>query len=54
MRTSQAEAWTEKLLKSYYDDLLQAKSHNRNLMTEKYARMMESTFPEEYKKEPST
>jgi len=49
MRASQAEAWPEELLQSYYNDLVQAKSHNRNLMTEKYARMMESTFPEEYK-----
>ena len=50
MRASQAEAWSVELLRSYYDDLLQAKSQNRNLMTEKYARMMESTFPEEYKR----
>jgi hypothetical protein len=50
MRVSQAEAWTEELLQSYYNDLVQAKSHRRNLMTEKYARMMESTYPEEYKK----
>lgn len=50
MRASQAEAWTEELLQSYYNDLVQAKSRNRNLMTEKYARMMESTFPEEYKR----
>jgi len=49
MRSSQAEAWSEKLLQSYYNDLVHARSHNRNLMTEKYARMMESTFPEEYK-----
>jgi hypothetical protein len=42
MRASQAEAWSVELLRSYYDDLLQAKSQNRNLMTEKYARMMES------------
>jgi hypothetical protein len=50
MRSSQAEAWTEELLQSYYHDLVQAKSQDRNLMTEKYARMMESTFPEEYKR----
>lgn len=48
MRGSQAGCWTEALLQSYYSDLLQAKEQNRNLMTEKYARMMETTFPEEY------
>ncbi len=47
-RSSQAEVWPEELLKSYHDDLVQAKACQRNLMTEKYARMMESTFPEEY------
>jgi len=50
MRTSQAETWNDELLQSYYDDLLRASSQGRNLMTEKYARMMESTFPEEYRK----
>ena len=50
MRAGQAEAWTELLLQSYYDDRVQAKVQSRNLMTEKYARMMESTFLEEYKK----
>lgn len=50
MRSSQAEVWSEKLLQSYHDHLVQARSQNRNLMTEKYARMMESTFPEEYNK----
>jgi hypothetical protein len=50
MRASQAEVWTEELLQSYHYDLVQAKSLNRNLMTEKYARMMESTHPDEYKR----
>lgn len=50
MRSSQAEVWSEKLLQSYHDHLVQARSQNRNLMTEKYARMMESTFPEEYER----
>jgi hypothetical protein len=50
MRASQAEAWTENLLLSYLDDLVLAKGQGRNLMTEKYARMMESTHPEEYRK----
>jgi len=50
MRSSQAEAWTEELLESYIDDLKVAREHNRNLMTEKYAYMMERTFPGEYAK----
>ncbi|MCB2173557.1 DUF4125 family protein [archaeon] len=50
MRSSQAEAWPEELLESYYQDLLTAKTLNRNLMTEKYARMMETTLPEEFAK----
>ena len=48
MRASQAEAWPENLLASYHDDLEQAKANGRNLMTEKYARMMETTVPQEY------
>jgi hypothetical protein len=50
MRASQAEAWNDEVLQSYYDDLVLAKSQNRNLMTEKYARMMESTSPGEYQR----
>lgn len=50
MRASQAEAWTEEVLHSYHSDLVQAKSEARNLMTEKYARMMEFTHPVEFKK----
>ena len=45
MRASQAEAWTEALRESYYADLLAAEAEGRNLLTEKYARMMESTDP---------
>lgn len=48
MRTSQAKTWGDELLASYRDDLVAARSAGRNLMTEKYARMMESTHPEEY------
>jgi hypothetical protein len=35
-------------LESYYHDLAVAERQGRNLMTEKYARMMESTAPLEY------
>lgn len=48
MRASQAKTWPVALLASYRDDLVAARSAGRNLMTEKYARMMESTHPEEY------
>ncbi len=45
MRSSQASSWPEELQESYYRDLLAAKETGRNLLTEKYARMMESTDP---------
>ena len=48
MRAGQAEAWPEELLSSYAGDLKAAREQKRNLMTEKYAYMMESTFPDEY------
>ena len=48
MRTSQCATWDEELLASYLEDLETARGQGRNLMSEKYARMMESTFPEEY------
>ncbi len=50
MRSSQAAAWTQKLQESYYHDLLAAKAAGRNLLTEKYARMMESTDPAYFEK----
>jgi hypothetical protein len=49
MRASQAETWPEELLESWLGDLEAAKRQGRNLMSEKYARMMESTWPEEYR-----
>lgn len=48
MRASQMANWDDELLGSYLEDLLNARLEGRNLVTEKYARMMESTFPDEY------
>ncbi|WP_300765959.1 DUF4125 family protein [uncultured Bifidobacterium sp.] len=45
MRTSQFLTWPHDLLSSYEDDLERAEHVGRNLVTEKYARMMESTDP---------
>ncbi len=48
VRYSQECDWPEELLASYYEDLAAARRDGRNLMTEKYAWMMESTFPAEF------
>jgi hypothetical protein len=48
MRCSQFEAWDEKLLAGYLSDLQDAKKEGRNMLTEKYAYMMEYTNPEEF------
>ena len=48
MRSSQAMAWSEDSLASYLEDLAAAAQAGRNLLTEKYARMMEFTAPLEY------
>lgn len=48
MRRSQLHAWSKEVQESYLQDLKTANSQGRNLMTEKYARMMASTYPEEY------
>ena len=50
MRKSQFLAWTEEVLESYLQDLRDAWKDGWNLLTEKYARMMESTAPEEYER----
>ena len=50
MRQSQAEAWTDGLLLSWRDDLMTAQSSGRNLMWEKYARMMQFTDPVEFER----
>ncbi|MDD2494947.1 MAG: DUF4125 family protein [Tissierellia bacterium] len=49
-RKSQFLSWNEEMLKSYYDDLLDSEKQGRNLLTEKYAYMMENTAPEQYDK----
>lgn len=48
MRASQFLTWPEPLLDSYAADLDEADRASRNLVTEKYARMMESTAPQEF------
>ncbi len=45
MRSSQLLSWDQATAESYRDDLQRARMAGRNLMTEKYARMMESTSP---------
>ena len=49
MRKSQYLAWPKELLNSFYNDLITAEEKGWNLIMEKYARMMESTSPEQYK-----
>ncbi|KGP76376.1 hypothetical protein JT05_05060 [Desulfosporosinus sp. Tol-M] len=50
MRHSQAVSWSEDTLESYLNDLSKAQEIKRNLLTEKYARMMQYTSPLEYAK----
>lgn len=50
MRKSQYMTWTEEMLESFLHDFESANVCGRNLITEKYGRMMESTAPEEYEK----
>lgn len=49
MRHSQIGVWTYELQEQYLSDLMLAWRDGRNIMSEKYARMMEFTFPDEYK-----
>ena len=49
MRSSQFEIYSDVVLESYLRDLVSAAESGRNLMTEKYARMMKSTHPDEYR-----
>lgn len=51
MRLAQFLTWPLPLLRSWAGDLADADSRGRNLITEKYARMMASTEPERYQRE---
>lgn len=48
MRSSQLKTWSEEVLVSYLNDLTTAAYMGRNMLTEKYAYMMEDTHPEEF------
>ena len=48
MRRAQFSTWSLDTLDSYLHDLDGARAQGRNLMTEKYARMMSVTHPDEY------
>ncbi len=48
MRRAQFEVWSEEALNSYEKDLEEARKKGRNLLREKYIRMMETTDPEGY------
>jgi hypothetical protein len=50
MRSSQLQAWNQEIAESYLEDLRLAQARGRNLMTEKYARMMEYTSPCEFRR----
>lgn len=51
MRFSQYGSWTEEMVDFYLDFAEDALRRGRNLVSEKYARMMEFTHPEYYKRE---
>lgn len=47
-RIAQFMSWSTEALESYRMDLSDATANDRNLLAEKYARMMKSTSPQEY------
>lgn len=47
-RACQYNAWSAEHLQSWLEDLEGAESQGRNLAAEKYMRMMEDTYPEEF------
>lgn len=49
MRRSQYENWTDEMLLCYYNYALSCEERGRNLVTEKYGRMMEYTDPRYYR-----
>lgn len=51
MRLSQYENWTDEMLRLYLEHLRQSQQDGRNLIAEKYGRMMAFTEPEYYKEE---
>ncbi|MDI9588749.1 MAG: DUF4125 family protein [Acidobacteriota bacterium] len=48
MRRAQFSTWGDKTLSCYLEDIKKAQVQGRNLMTEKYARMMAVTHPAEF------
>lgn len=49
-RLAQFLTWDDEMRQSYYADLEEAERYGWNLLTEKYARMMRYTAPEQYAK----
>ena len=49
MRTSQYENWTDDLLTTYQEFLQKSEREGRNLVAEKYGRMMKYTEPDYFK-----
>lgn len=47
-RLAQFLTWDEEMRRSYFQDLEEAEKYGWNLLTEKYARMMRYTAPEQY------
>lgn len=47
-RLAQFLTWSDEMRESYYQDLENAEAIGWNLLTEKYARMMQYTAPEQY------